>query len=895
MPARSSCKVLPPPLILVAIEDITVNVQAQDELRRTAEFDEAVFANMGEGLYTVDTDGRVTRMNLAAEKLFGWNFEELRGRKMHEMTHHHHPDGTSFPAEECAGLQVLKEGKVLTDHPDVFIRKDGTFFDVIYSSAPLTAGNEIVGLVVVFRDVSERNRAEEANVALKNQLAEDLAAMQRLHEISIRLVGHGDLQVLLEEILNAAGEITGADFGTIQRLDRATGVLKIVAQRGFDRKFQDFFDSVHAGLAASGTALEKSQRVIVEDVANDPIFRGTPAREVMLRAGALAVQSTPLVSRSGETLGMFSTHYRSPRRPSERDLQRLDLLARQASDLIERNLVEEALRESQDQLARELSATKQLQSISASLLEGGTTEALYSKILDAAVAIMHSDMASMQSLDEDQEALRLLAWRGSDASFGQIYASVRLDTGTTCETAMRSGQRVIVSDVEKCDFIGGEALENYRKMDIGAVQSTPLFSRSGRPMGMISTHWRNPHTPVESDLRLFDILARQVADLIERKQAEDARGRLAAIVESSADAIVSKDLNGIIQTWNSGAERLFGYTPQEAIGQPVTILIPPDHLDEEPSILERIRHGLRVEHYETIRRRKDGTLLDISLTVSPIFNENGQVVGASKIARDITDSKRIEQERRDMAVTTALRNTEAELARIARALTVGEMATSIAHEVNQPLAAVVTNAEACLRWLGGKEPSLHEAQESLALIVRDANRASEVIRRIRQFLKKDTQLGPLDINAVIQEALDFGRDQLLKSQVAARTELADGLPAVRGDRIQLQQVMLNLIMNGKDAMSSVEDRPRELVVTSQKSGADSIRVAVRDSGSGATLENMNRMFNPFFTTKPSGIGMGLSISRSIIEALGGRIWAEPNDGPGLTVHFSLPAASENPS
>jgi C4-dicarboxylate-specific signal transduction histidine kinase len=167
-----------------------------------------------------------------------------------------------------------------------------------------------------------------------------------------------------------------------------------------------------------------------------------------------------------------------------------------------------------------------------------------------------------------------------------------------------------------------------------------------------------------------------------------------------------------------------------------------------------------------------------------------------------------------------------------------------------------------------------------------------VIRRIRQFLTKDSQqIEPLDMNEVIRQALDFGRYQLAKGQVAVHVELADGLPAVRGDRIQLQQVILNLLVNAKDAMASVEDR--KLVVISEKSGAR-IRVAVRDSGSGASLQDMSRMFNAFFTTKPAGIGMGLSISRSIIEAHGGRIWAESNDGPGLTLQFDLPVENESP-
>lgn len=557
---------------------------------------------------------------------------------------------------------------------------------------------------------------------------------------------------------------------------------------------------------------------------------------------------------------------------------------------------EKSLRESEERLAGELSATQQLQMVSALLIEGGSSNTLNAKILDAAVAIMHADMASIQTLDEDQDALRLLDWRGFDPAFGQIFRLVRLDAETCCGGARRAGHRVVVPDVENCDFIVSPvALENHRKAGIRAVQSTPLCSRDGHPLGMLSTHWRTPHTPTEGDLRLFDILARQAADLIERTRSEEVRGRLAAIVESSADAIVSKDLNGIVRSWNAGAEQLFGYTGQEAIGQSISMLIPPDHADEEPSILARIRRGERVEHYETIRRRKDGTLVDVSLTVSPIFDEQGQVLGASKIARDITDRKRAEQERRELdereralAISAALRETEAELARVMRALTVGELATSIAHEVNQPLAAIVTNAAAGLRWLNGDAPEVQEAKDSLELIVRDANRASAVIRRIREFLKKDSQPVEVDIKDVVQEAVALVRDDVLKKQIALRLELADGLPPVRGDRIQLQQVILNLIMNGSEAMASITDGSRELIVVSQRSGADHVLVAVRDSGASVDPQNVARIFDAFFTTKPSGMGLGLSISRSIIEAHEGHIWAEPNDGRGLTVQFTLP-------
>ena len=265
---------------------------------------------------------------------------------------------------------------------------------------------------------------------------------------------------------------------------------------------------------------------------------------------------------------------------------------------------------------------------------------------------------------------------------------------------------------------------------------------------------------------------------------------------------------------------------------------------------------------------------------------------------DITE--RAEQQDRDLLAKErtltserALRQSEAELARITRTLMVGELATSMAHEVNQPLAGMVTNAEAALRWLGARTPKLREAKESLALIVRDANRASEVIKRVREFLKKE---GPeevlLNLNETIQEAVSLARSELEKNEVAFRVELLSELPPVRGDRVQLQQVILNLIMNACEAMASVTERPRELVATSRKStgsgGHPGALVAVRDSGVGINPEDVDKIFNAFVTTKPTGMGMGLSLSRSIIEAHGGRIWvgAERGSRSDRSVQFA---------
>jgi C4-dicarboxylate-specific signal transduction histidine kinase len=244
----------------------------------------------------------------------------------------------------------------------------------------------------------------------------------------------------------------------------------------------------------------------------------------------------------------------------------------------------------------------------------------------------------------------------------------------------------------------------------------------------------------------------------------------------------------------------------------------------------------------------------------------------------------------------ALQKAQAELAHVTRVMTLGELTASIAHEVNQPLAAVLTNAQACLRWLALETPRPDEARAAVERIVRDSNRASDVIQRIRALAKKsEPQMVALDINDVIREAVSLEQREMLSQRVSLRTELASALPPVVGDRVQLQQVVINLVMNAAEAMAPVTDRPRDILIRSQRDDANEVVVAVRDSGMGIDSENADRLFNAFFTTKASGMGMGLSISRSIIVAHGGRLWASPNADHGATFQFTLPSNSQGVS
>jgi C4-dicarboxylate-specific signal transduction histidine kinase len=247
--------------------------------------------------------------------------------------------------------------------------------------------------------------------------------------------------------------------------------------------------------------------------------------------------------------------------------------------------------------------------------------------------------------------------------------------------------------------------------------------------------------------------------------------------------------------------------------------------------------------------------------------------------RDISEKKRAE---------TALTKARAELAKAARITTLGELTASIAHEVNQPLSGIVTNAGTCLRMLNGDPPNIDGARETARRTIRDGNRASDVITRLRAlFSMKDINLEPVDLNDAAREVVALSISELQRNGIIVRHEFADELPSLRGDRIQLQQVILNLLRNASDAMNTIDDRPRQLFITTA-SDVEHVRLAVKDTGVGFAPEVADRLFESFYTTKQDGMGIGLSISRSIIEAHRGHLWATLNDGPGSTFGFSIP-------
>jgi C4-dicarboxylate-specific signal transduction histidine kinase len=309
------------------------------------------------------------------------------------------------------------------------------------------------------------------------------------------------------------------------------------------------------------------------------------------------------------------------------------------------------------------------------------------------------------------------------------------------------------------------------------------------------------------------------------------------------------------------------------------------HPDDRPIVVEKLEQARRGRgEYEADYRiiHPGGEIRNIHAIGHPVLGPSGDLVDFVGTGIDVTERKQAEEERE------RLRQSQADLAHANRVTTMGELAASVAHEVSQPIAASLTNAKTCLRWLAGDTPNVEEAREAAKRIVQDQTRAGEIISRIRLLFKKSAPLREVvDINEVIREMMVLLRGETARYSISFRTQLAADLPRVRGDRVQLQQVLMNLTMNGIDAMGGV-DGARQLVISSQPGKDGELMVSVSDTGAGLPPERAARIFDAFFTTKPHGTGMGLRISRSIVESHGGRLWASENIPRGASFHFTLP-------
>ena len=376
-----------------------------------------------------------------------------------------------------------------------------------------------------------------------------------------------------------------------------------------------------------------------------------------------------------------------------------------------------------------------------------------------------------------------------------------------------------------------------------------------------------------------------IRDVTERRHAEEERRRHEAII-SEAERL---SLTGSScwrppsdqLIWSKEMFRIFDFDPN--ITPTVDMVRARIHPDDLPHFNHTVECAVRDGQDFAVEPRllmADGTIKYLQVLTHAFRDEQGNVIEFIGAVKDVTERKQSEN---------ALNEMRSELAHAARVATVGALTASIAHEINQPLSGIITNASTSLLMLADEPPDIVGALDSAQRTIRDANRASEVIARLRALFKKTTTASEsLDLNEATREVLALSMSELQRAQVIVRTELAHDLPPVKGDRVQLQQVVLNLVLNAAEAMSTIEDRGRQLVVRTERDEGDHVRLTVRDTGPGFDPLSAKRLFETFYTTKPDGMGIGLSISRTIIERHQGRLWAASNDGPGATVAFSIP-------
>lgn len=819
---------------------------AEENLRQSLERERElgdIIRNAAVGIAKGYPDGRITAYNNAIQKLLGYRFEELEkinwGRDLTP------PEWRRF---EASKLEKLQRTKKPIRYDKEYIRKDGTRIPVELLVHPYFDDDGNIDHYFAFiTDITERKQLEE-------RLNAELNAKTRLHEISMKFIPRGDLDSLLEGILNVAIDISAADMGNIQLLEPASGGLKITAQSGFERPFLDFFDVVHDGMAACGEAMQRNERVIVEDVMQSPIFTGTPALEAMLEAGAHAVHSTPLISRTGDILGMLSTHWREPHRPDEHVQHLVDILARQAADAIEWIHAEDMLKESEEKFRnltgsiqdlffafdRDLrytywnKASEDLLGIMEEEVLGKPLHEIFPDTRGTEVEHFYLDVLNSQrplqliqeyslhgndhtfvlnaypsrngiivlGRDVTKEKTAERALKKSERLFRDIFnflpdATVVIDrdrrvtswnrameelTGVAAEEILGKGDyayavpfygrnRPMLIDLifEKED----ELRKNYpfiQKMgdsiiaeahlsqfggsvniDWGWGIASPLFDEHGEVVGAIESirdiskrkrmeeelqaekmrlnvtlrsigdgvivtdpkgrvvflnriaedltgwtekeglgkplyeifHIINENTgetcenPVDQVIETGSIVGmanntlliardgtrRIIADsgapifdrnksiigvvlvfrdVTEEKRAQEAKALLASLVESSDDAIIGTTTNGTITTWNEAAYRIYGYSADDAIGNHVSMLASPEQKTEFMDIVERIKKGERIEHFETERRRKEGNKIFVSITISPHLDNEMNLVGLSTISRDITEKRELE-------------------------------------------------------------------------------------------------------------------------------------------------------------------------------------------------------------------------------------------------------------
>ena len=768
---------------------------------------------------------------VSLEKGLGWGWEVAV-----------HPDDLArFMDEWRAAVEC---GKAMES--EARVRKaDGQYRWLLIRNVPL---RDKVGKIVKWygtsTDIDDRKRAEEA-LRRSNR---ELRAISNCNQTLLRAT---DELSLLQEICRIVCEEVGYRMAWVAYAehDEAKSVRPAAwtgAEEGYLATAGITWADTERGRGPTGTAIRSGKTCCIQDFATDP--RLAPWRESALQRDFRSGIALPLKDEHGTAFGSLTIYSAQPNAFTSEE-------------------------------------TRLLEELAADLAFGIVT-------LRSRAARNQAE----EALREGETRFRTFVDHAADALF--IYA---FEQGTIVDVNRQACESL---GYTRQELIGTTAVAFHLDSDRAQMESVAQRAAAGE--FVFDTHWhrRKDGTlfPVEVHTSQYwfggrRFLLKVARDVTDRKRAEEALRRSEAYLAegqrlSHTGSWAWSPVTAKRNYWSEEVFRIFGFEPREG-----------------PPPLERFLHRIHPEDYnratedlEKALRDKtdyaggfrivlpDGTVKNINMIGHPVLDETGELVEYVGTAVDVTERKRAEEERE------RLRQLEADLAHLNRVSMMGELAASIAHEVNQPLAGVVSNGSACLRWLTGNPPNVDEALENARRIVRDGKRAGEIITRIRALTKRAaTSRERLDLNETIRDVLALVGDEAKRKSVITRTQFADDLSPALGDRVQIQQVLLNLVINAIEAMSSVSDRARELVVTTQNMDVEQVEVMVEDSGTGVDAQTIDKIFDSFYTTKPDGMGMGLSISRSILQAHGGRLWATANGGPGTSFHFTLPTYHDEDS
>ncbi len=592
-----------------------------------------------------------------------------------------------------------------------------------------------------------------------------------------------------------------------------------------------------------GMAADLKAQVIAEDVASDPRWAASPWPALVFSHGLRSCWSTPILSRDNKVIGVFALYQTEPASPSQRELELIRQFSEIAGVAIERAQADASLNRAEQELRRSnayLAEAQRLTQTGSFTWNPANDEHYWSA-----------------------ETYRIFEYDPSTpVSLGLVLKHIHPeDVGRV--------EEIVAKAAEGKDF----EIEFRAVMASGAVKHIQVLA----------------HQAPDQNDHLEYVGA--ILDVTERRRSEEALQRSHAFLAgaqriSSRGSFSWRFATGEI-AWSEQVYRMFEYDP----ATPVTIdmiaaRVHPEDLPLLDEMVEGALRGVADFEYEHRLLLPDGSIKHLRLMAQGTPDQSGQMeyIGA---VQEVTD-RRVSAE--------ALNKVRSALTHMARVTSLGALTASIAHEVNQPLSGIITNANTCLKMLAADPPNVLGAQETARRTVRDGNRAADIIKRLRTlFGKRPPTIEPVDLNDAAQEIIALSWSDLQRSRVIVRAELAEDLPPVIGDRVQLQQVILNLLLNAADAMSGIDDRPRQLVIRTEQPESDSVSLAVQDVGIGLDAQSAEKLFEAFYTTKSDGMGIGLAISRSIIENHGGRLWARPNDGPGVSFIFLVPCASEGPA